>query len=512
MTPASPRRESGPALPFLLRPAGLALVVGLLTLVKLVVAGASGLAEDEAYYRLWGLSPALGYYDHPPMIAWWTALGMALSGDGALGVRLVPVLAGLLGSLALWRTGLLLFGERAAGYAVLLFNAAPIVGIGGLLATPDAPSVFFWGLALWALAELLRSGNPWWWIAVGAIAGLGLTSKYSVLFLGAGIVLWLALVPQARRWWGSWQLWAGGALALALFAPVISWNAAHDWASFVKQFGRAVPQGWTLRHVGEFLGAFVGLLNPLTALLVLLGLGGTVRALREGRAEAGLLVWTSLPFLAYLLVHAFHTRVQANWPAPLYPALVLLAAQVAAQTAAQTAPAAARLRARLAAAAIALGLGASLLVQLHAAVPFTGALARKDPTFQTRGWDDIRGALLRLAEEQHAAWLATHGYGLNAQLAFALREADLPVEQLTERIRYVMAAPLAADTVARTALFVTEERRDPGIAWLQARFAEVATVGTLTRTVRGVTLERLTVYRVAGPRGGDPRDPVFPLP
>ena len=508
MTTAATPRESDPTLPFFLRPAGLVLVVGILTAIKLFVAGASGLAEDEAYYRLWGLAPALGYYDHPPMIAWWTWAGLSLSGDGALGVRLMPVLAGMLGSLALWRTGLLLFGERAGGYAVLLFNAAPIIGIGGLMATPDAPSVFFWGLALWALAELHRSGNGWWWIAIGAIAGLGLTSKYSVLFLGAGIVLWLVFVPQARRWWRSWQLWAGGAVAVALFAPVISWNAAHEWASFVKQFGRAVPHGWTLKYVGEFFGALAGLLNPLTAILVLVGLAGLVADVRKGRAEAGLLFWTSVPFLAYLLFHSFHTRVQANWPAPLYPALVLLAASVAA-----TPPVTGRRVWRgLAACAIVIGIAAGTLVQIHAVVPITGAFARKDPTFQTRGWEGIRGAVVRMAKEQKVAWIATHGYGLNAQLSFALRDSTLRVAQVSERIRYVMAEPLPVEIVSRPALFITEKRRDPGVDKLRERFGEVVRLGTLTRTVKGVTLENLLVYKVANPHGGDPRDPVYPLP
>ncbi|WP_417774486.1 glycosyltransferase family 39 protein [Stappia sp.] len=508
MTTAHLRHESDPTLPLWLRPGGLAVIVGVLTLAKLAVAGLSGLAEDEAYYRLWGLDPALGYYDHPPMIGWWTWAGMELSGDGALGVRLVPILSALLGSLALWRTGLLLFGARAAGYAVLLFNASLLIGIGSLMATPDAPSVFFWGLAIWALAELDASRNPWWWITIGLIAGLGLTSKYSVLFLGAGIVLWLLFVPRARVWWGAWQLWAGGLLAVLLFAPVVQWNAAHEWASFVKQFGRAVPHGWTLRYVGEFFGGLAGLLNPLTAVLAILGVGRAVARARKGDSAAGLLLWTSVPFFAYLLLHSFHDRVQANWPAPLFPALTLLAAWIAAEPPAFSA----RVWRGLAGAAVVIGFAASGLVYVHAVAPLTGSLARKDPTFQTRGWSEVRAQVLRLAGENGAGWVATQGYGLNAQLAFALRDTDIPVRQLTERIRYVMTPPLPGETVARPALFVSEERRDPGVAGLSTRFGAVTRVAVLTRAVKGVALERLVVYRVSAPLGGDPRDPVYPLP
>jgi len=63
------------------------------TLVRLAAAAIIPLSEDEAYYRLWAEHLQLGYYDHPPMIAWWVRAGMAVAGDTPLGVRLLPVLS-----------------------------------------------------------------------------------------------------------------------------------------------------------------------------------------------------------------------------------------------------------------------------------------------------------------------------------------------------------------------------------------------------------------------------------
>ncbi|MEP5758691.1 MAG: glycosyltransferase family 39 protein, partial [Litoreibacter sp.] len=239
------RHPADQTLPAYLRPAFLVVFVAALTGLKLWSATNAYFVEDEAYYRLWGLSPALGYYDHPPMIAWWIWIGQAIFGDTPLGVRALVVLSSALGSLFLWRTAYILFDRRVAGWSVLFLNTSILVGVGGILATPDAPSVFFWGLALWALAELHSSQKPNWLLAVGLFAGLGLDSKYSVLFLGGGITLWLVLVPSARRWFAAWQLWAGGLIALLCFAPVLYWNHLHDWVSFYKQFGRAAQGGWT---------------------------------------------------------------------------------------------------------------------------------------------------------------------------------------------------------------------------------------------------------------------------
>lgn len=489
--------EHRESLPFLLRPAGLIAVVALLTAVKVFAAANAHFVEDEAYYRIWGLYPALSYYDHPPMIGWWISAGHALFGDTLFAVRALVVLSGLIGSLALWRTAAILFDRKVAGWSVLILNTSLIVGIGGILATPDAPSVFFWGLSLWALAELSRSRNANWWLAVGLMAGLGLLSKYSVLFLGAGIVLWLLWVPEARKWWKSWQLWAGGAIAILLFTPVLYWNEIHDWVSFSKQFGRAGGGGFTAKYIFEFLGALVGLLNPLLAILAIFGAASLFKAFRQRENAASLLFLTAAPFLLYLIYHSFHARVQANWPAPLFPTFAMMAAVcVAGASSAQ------RIWRAAAVAGIALGALAAVLVQFHAVFAFTGQLARKDPTFQLRGWPEIGAEIGEIADEEGAEYIVTTSYGLNGQLDFLFRNW-LPVAQLTERIRYAMEPEPSMEMFDRPGLYVTEKRRDRA-STLRESFEHVEEVAELERKVDGVPLETLSVYKVQGRIG-----PVF---
>lgn len=486
------RHEKDGRLPVYLTPVFLTVFVLMLMLLKSWSAANAHFAEDEAYYRLWGLAPALSYYDHPPMIGWWIWLGQAVLGDTVFAVRAVVILSSALGSLLLWRTAVLLFGRIAAGWSVLFFNTSILIGVGGILATPDAPSVFFWGLSLWALAELQASQKPDWWLAVGFFAGLGLLSKYSVLFLGMGIVLWLILVPAARKWFSSWQLWAGGCLALLCFAPVVYWNHLHDWVSFYKQFGRAGQGTWTTKYIFEFIGALAGLLNPLIAVPAALGMGLLVKRSWRANEAAALVVLTVAPFLIYLLWHSLHARVQANWPAPLFPALALMAAVFIAS---------AKHRAwrHSACAASILGVGVALLVQLHAVTPFTGALARKDPTFQLRGWSEVKSNLAEAAERTDAAFIATTGYGLNGQLSYLFKDS-LPVVQLNERIRYVMSASPGVELFQHPGLYVSEERRDNS-RHLRAVFEEVDQIAVIPRTVEGTTLENLVVYVVSKPIG-----------
>ncbi|MEJ8473576.1 glycosyltransferase family 39 protein [Roseibium algae] len=478
------------ALPVYLRPSFLCLFVVALTLLKLWSAANAHFVEDEAYYRLWGLSPAIGYFDHPPMIGWWIWAGQALFGDTILGVRLIVVLSGAFGSFFLWRTADILFDRIVAGWSVLFLNASILVGVGGILATPDAPSVFFWGLALWALAELHTSQKPNWWLAVGLFAGLGLASKYSVLFLGAGIALWLILVPTARRWFGSWQLWVGGAIALLCFAPVLYWNHLHDWVSFYKQFGRAGRGELTAKYVFEFIGAVLGLANPLIAIPAVLGAGYLGRKAWRGDVASALLILTVLPFLAYLLVHSLHARVQANWPAPLFPTFALMAAVFVAGAVKPS-------WRYLAFAGVGLGVALAVVVQIHAVSPISGALARKDPTFQLRGWPEIGESVSKIASAEGAGYVATTGYGLNGQLAFLLKD-ELPVLQLNERIRYAMQADVDEALFRTRGLYVTTERRDRS-ALLAETFRTVRRVAVLPRMAKGVFLENLVVYLLDQP-------------
>ena len=117
--------------------------------LRLIIAGNTGLVDDEAYYRIWSLAPSLSYLDHPPMVVWIVAAGRALSGDTVIGVRLLAPACLLLGAVILWRTALLLYGTETARRAVWFMLAMPLLAVGGIILTPDLPSVLFSGMVLW---------------------------------------------------------------------------------------------------------------------------------------------------------------------------------------------------------------------------------------------------------------------------------------------------------------------------------------------------------------------------
>ena len=448
------------------------LALAALTLLRLALAASVPLAPDEAYYFLWSRHLQPGYFDHPPMVALWIRAGTALLGPSPLGIRLLGPLCAALGSLLLWDAGEHLFPRRQAGLAAAaLLNATLMFGTGAILMTPDTPLLFFWTASLAALARLLSSGNPRWWLAVGLAAGLALLSKYTALLLIASVFLWLLTAPPGRAALRTPWPWAAMILAFLLFAPDIAWNAAHHWVSYLKQGGReffhpwlytqatgfltpahpqpplnfgpkTVPHGLTLPRPAQFFGEFwAGQFGLFTPLIFLLALGGLWALRRAPAASARLLLWLTLLPGAVFLEHVIKGRVQANWLAVLYPSACLAAALL-------PTPA---LR-RWLTPSLALGFGLTALVYAQALTHFLPLPPRADPSaLQMSGWRGLGRAAAALTPRP--AFLASDDYATAAALAY-YGPKNIPVAGFDD-YRWAYFNFPAANLQGKTGLFIT---------------------------------------------------------
>jgi 4-amino-4-deoxy-L-arabinose transferase-like glycosyltransferase len=472
------------------------LIVAASTLVHFWAAGRVGLVADETYYWLWSRFPSFGYYDHPPMVAWLIAGGTELFGDTALGIRSLFVVILPIISLVIYQTARLLFDNLAvASLATIWFNASLLSGVGGIFASPDAPSVLFWSLAVLALVLVWRTGHSAWWLAVGAAAGLGAISKYTNLFFGLGVLAWIIVDTRERRWLLDPWAWAGALLAFLIFLPVIIWNSDHHWGSFAKQFGRIVPHGASLRFVLEFVLAQIGLINP--AIAVFAGIG-IVAGLRHWQApeerQIRFLLALAAPLVLYMFLHSFHNRVEGNWLAPIYPTFALIAA-VAAVSPTERADESKRLR-RLKAVATPLGLTLSALGLLYLTVPLT-LLGAWDPSRLTRGWPQFSNEVDTVGRAMNADWIATTSYQLTAELAFHLRSKSL-VQEIGERERYSFEPPLEFASLGKRALFVVPIKHKLSNT-NQNCFENVTPIGSIERVAGQHVIKAYRVYLAVTP-------------
>ncbi len=194
--------------------AGLAAAAVILVFLRFVLAATTDLAEDEAYYWSWSEHLAAGYYDHPPMIAYWIRAGTSIFGQTEFGVRFAGLLSAMAGSYLLYRTSLSLFRDRnAAWLCVIWLNATLLCNAAAIVATPDTPLALFTALALFALAKLSETGRGAWWYAIGAALGLAFMSKYTAALLLPCLFLWMLAPEEGRRWFRRPEPYLGAAIA-----------------------------------------------------------------------------------------------------------------------------------------------------------------------------------------------------------------------------------------------------------------------------------------------------------
>lgn len=457
---------------------------GLILLVALANAAYNAtlpLHFDEAYYWVWAQRPDLSYFDHPPMIAWLLWLATRL-GQGEAVLRLVPV-ACLSGAVWLmWRLALEAWGRGVARWALALLLALPILQIGYLLATPDAPLAFFWAATLYSLHRALRDGRTAWWLAAGAAGGAALASKYTAVLLLPVVLLGTLLYrPRALA---SRPFWGALALALAVFAPVLLWNAQHDWASFRFQYGHGLdaPKVLQPQLLLDFLGAQAGIVNPLFFLgLCYCSWRYAWASLR--RRESGLLwlaCWLPLLFFGYA---ALFKKAEANWPVPAYlGGMVLLAYWLHRQRAAKF---------------LAAGLALSLL--LVGAVKFPEALPFLPPKAnlkaqQFAGNDVFAQAAPYLTED--VRWVLSDSYQ-NASLAWYYLPGRPQVHVVTPaRISmYDQWRRELPPLGAGSALYVGDRRSEEA---LRRQFGEVRQEAAFRKGAK-----EIVVYRCRGSEYGE---------
>jgi len=465
--------------------------LALLVLLRFVAAAVLPLSADEAYYWLWSRHLQAGYYDHPPAIAFIIRAGTFVFGDTAFAVRIGCVLLSLVASWFTYAAARILLDreERALG-AALIFNLTMMVAVEAMVATPDAPVLAAAAAFVFALAKIAHGGSARWWLFAGIAAGLGLLSKYTMLFLGAGAFLWLCLAPLQRHWLGKIWPYAGAVIAFAIFAPNLVWNAQNDWMTFAFQFGRAAAHHFNPGFIFEFIGAQLALATPLILLAAILGLGSLIRDRRQGLF---LLPMLAAPSFLYFLWHGLHDRVQGNWPSFLYPifAIACLAAFAHGFTG---------WRAKLAAVCRhgAVPLAAFLLALIYAQSLFTLIpFGRKDPVARLLAYnmDEVIRDLQTLAARNNARGILTSDYATTAWLKFYA--PDMMVVPLGEpgRWRFAPSTPLSRETL----LYMTETRRDAHETLL-SQFSQVKKISQLVRKRKDVPITHYTLYRVRGPK------------
>ena len=204
------------------------LAAALVFLVHAIGNAHYGFFRDELYFIICGQHPQFGYVDQPPVVPLLAALTQ-IFGHSLWLLRIVPALFAAGGAyvtvLLVAEFGGGIFAQALATIAYLFCNV--LLSFGGKVGTDEV------GLLTWPLIALLalrisKGADPRLWLAIGALTGLSIQSKYSVLFFLVALVAGLLLTPQRSIFWSRWCA-AGALIALLIALPNFLWQAHYGF-------------------------------------------------------------------------------------------------------------------------------------------------------------------------------------------------------------------------------------------------------------------------------------------
>lgn len=262
-------------------------------LAHLLTNGRYGFHRDELQFLSDARHLDWGFVPYPPLTPFVERISLAIFGVSLVGLRLISVIAQ---GLVIVVTGLaareLGGGRLAQVTAALAVALSPLALFEGTEFQYTTFDYLWWVLIAYFVIRLLKSEDPRWWLAIGATAGAGLMTKYTMFFLLAGVAGGL-LLTRTRRFLANRWLWAGAALATAIFLPNVAWQFQHhfislEWLRHIHE--RDVGEG---RANGFFRDQLMICTNPAAAPLWIAGL---ISFLRDRRRR--MLAWMYLIPLA----------------------------------------------------------------------------------------------------------------------------------------------------------------------------------------------------------------------
>ena len=362
---------------------------------------------DDAQHLAWG------YVAYPPVTPFIARIAFVLFGPSLVGLRFFASLAqGVAIVLTGWMARELGGNRRAQLTAALAMAVAPVSLAAGALFQYVTFDYLWWVLIAYLMIRLLNSDSARWWLAIGAVIGLGVLTKYTMGFLAIGITVGVLLTP-ARRYLKSPWLWGGVALSIAIFLPNVIWQIRHDFisADFLNSIhARDIRIGRTKNFLIEQL------LVPANPFTIPIWLAGLIYYFSHPGKLYRAIGWT----FVVVFVLFFAARGRSYYMAPAYPMLLAAGSVAWERSLANATLSRARLRRAIRWSAIAVG--AVIAIAMVVPIPPVGSplwnLANKvqDDWREEVGWPELVSEVAKVrdslpTDERASARILAGNYG-----------------------------------------------------------------------------------------------------
>jgi hypothetical protein len=199
--------------------------------IHIAFSGRYGFHRDELLSYSNAMHLDWCYVVYAPLTAWLARAELVVFGTSLMGYRFLPAVAIALVSVFAGLIARAMGGGRRAMLVAAV--AAGIAGptcFAGTFFSYMSFDLLWWVLVAWATARLLQTEDARWWIVIGAGMGLGLLTKYTIVFFAVGLLVGMLLTPN-RRFFRSGWFWCGVGVAVVMALPVIVWQFQHHFVA-----------------------------------------------------------------------------------------------------------------------------------------------------------------------------------------------------------------------------------------------------------------------------------------
>ena len=291
------------------------IISGTLIALRLFFISNTLLIDDEAYYAMYARHLSWGYVDHGPVIAYLIRL-FTIFGENSFTVRLGALTLLIMLTVFLYRFGKTYFNEATGIIMSLGISANMLFHTNAVVITPDVPLAFFTIMAIIYYYKAYFIDAKYLY-AAGILLGLAVLSKVSALFPAVGIILFPFVIQGKRHFLSDIRFYGSLVAALLVFIPFIIWNLQNDLA-FVRYQGSHVTSSgsWS-----DFRGLWLSLLVTIGPVFFYYSVIKPFLLLKRLLSISPELTYftivTIIPTI-YFLVHSVFSRMEVNWPAPIF--------------------------------------------------------------------------------------------------------------------------------------------------------------------------------------------------
>ena len=259
---------------------------------------------------------AFGYVVYPPLTPFVGRIALELFGESPAGFRFFAAVAQSVAIVLAASMAKNIGGGRAAQSFTALGVSISVVSLSSSSLFQYVSFDFLWWVLIaWLVVHLIKTENERWWVAIGAVIGLGFLTKYTIVFFVVGLVVGFFATPLRKQIKGGW-VWIGAVTALLIASPNLIWQVQNDFVSL--DFLRSIHErDVRIGRTGGFL--IEQLYIPSNVVTIPFWISGLVALfVWEPLRRFRILGWMAvIPFLLFTVAQG-----RSYYTGPLYPMLI----------------------------------------------------------------------------------------------------------------------------------------------------------------------------------------------